>query len=117
MQFFEWGPSRLRPPFIYKGCHISEKWAPPRKEKAPAIAGAKAARPVIANIGVHGQKLDIHLERLWNIAITSRLVDITERRKLYFVIKTPARPSEGQPYEPGNTIEAGAPAYWARRCG
>ncbi|MES2496419.1 MAG: zinc-dependent alcohol dehydrogenase family protein [Pseudomonadota bacterium] len=32
---------------------------------------------VIANIGVHGVKADIHLERLWsrNIAITTRLVD------------------------------------------
>jgi alcohol dehydrogenase len=32
---------------------------------------------VIANIGVHGQKVDLHLERLWdrNITITTRLVD------------------------------------------
>jgi alcohol dehydrogenase len=32
---------------------------------------------VIANVGVHGVKADIHLERLWsqNIAITTRLVD------------------------------------------
>jgi alcohol dehydrogenase len=32
---------------------------------------------VIANIGVHGQKVDLHLESLWsqNIAITTRLVD------------------------------------------
>ena len=32
---------------------------------------------VIANIGVHGSKADLHLERLWsqNIAITTRLVD------------------------------------------
>ena len=31
----------------------------------------------IANIGVHGSKVDLHLERLWsqNIAITTRLVD------------------------------------------
>jgi alcohol dehydrogenase len=31
----------------------------------------------IANIGVHGMKVDLHLERLWsqNIAITTRLVD------------------------------------------
>ena len=31
----------------------------------------------IANVGVHGQKVDLHLERLWsqNIAITTRLVD------------------------------------------
>lgn len=32
---------------------------------------------VIANVGVHGAKADLHLERLWaqNIAITTRLVD------------------------------------------
>lgn len=32
---------------------------------------------IIANIGVHGQKVDLHLERLWsqNISITTRLVD------------------------------------------
>lgn len=31
----------------------------------------------VANIGVHGKKVDLHLERLWsqNIAITTRLVD------------------------------------------
>jgi alcohol dehydrogenase len=32
---------------------------------------------VIANVGVHGQKVELHLERLWsqNITITTRLVD------------------------------------------
>ncbi|BBD80267.1 zinc-dependent alcohol dehydrogenase family protein [Aerosticca soli] len=32
---------------------------------------------VIANVGVHGAKVDLHLERLWshNISITTRLVD------------------------------------------
>jgi alcohol dehydrogenase len=32
---------------------------------------------VIANIGVHGTKVDLHLERLWsqNVSITTRLVD------------------------------------------
>jgi len=32
---------------------------------------------VIANIGVHGQKVELYLERLWsqNITITTRLVD------------------------------------------
>ena len=32
---------------------------------------------IIANVGVHGQKVELHLERLWsqNIAITTRLVD------------------------------------------
>jgi alcohol dehydrogenase len=32
---------------------------------------------IIANVGVHGAKVDLHLERLWakNITITTRLVD------------------------------------------
>ena len=32
---------------------------------------------IIANIGVHGVKVDLHLEKLWshNISITTRLVD------------------------------------------
>jgi alcohol dehydrogenase len=36
-----------------------------------------AAGGTIANIGVHGRKVDLHLERLWdrNISITTRLVD------------------------------------------
>ena len=36
-----------------------------------------AAGGIIANVGVHGTKADLHLERLWshNITITTRLVD------------------------------------------
>lgn len=36
-----------------------------------------AAGGTIANVGVHGSKVDLHLERLWshNITITTRLVD------------------------------------------
>ena len=36
----------------------------------------------IANIGVHGKKVDLHLERLWdrNITITTRLVDTVTTR-------------------------------------
>jgi alcohol dehydrogenase len=36
-----------------------------------------AAGGTIANIGVHGKKVDLHLERLWdrNVALTTRLVD------------------------------------------
>jgi alcohol dehydrogenase len=36
-----------------------------------------AAGGTIANIGVHGKKVDLHLESLWdrNISITTRLVD------------------------------------------
>lgn len=39
--------------------------------------GIVAPGGVIANIGVHGSKVDLHLESLWdrNIAITTRLVD------------------------------------------
>jgi alcohol dehydrogenase len=39
--------------------------------------GIVAAGGVLANIGVHGSKVDLHLERLWahNISITTRLVD------------------------------------------
>ena len=38
----------------------------------------------IANVGVHGEKADLHLERLWsqNIAITTRLVDTVTTRML-----------------------------------
>jgi alcohol dehydrogenase len=38
----------------------------------------------IANVGVHGQKVDLHLEKLWsrNIAITTRLVDTCTTRML-----------------------------------
>ena len=37
---------------------------------------------IIANIGVHGRKADLHLETLWsaNIAITTRLVDTVSTR-------------------------------------
>ena len=36
-----------------------------------------AAGGTIANVGVHGVKADLHLERLWshNVTITTRLVD------------------------------------------
>jgi alcohol dehydrogenase len=39
--------------------------------------GLVAPGGVIANVGVHGVKADLHLEQLWdrNIAITTRLVD------------------------------------------
>jgi alcohol dehydrogenase len=39
---------------------------------------------IIANIGVHGIKADLHLEKLWdrNIAITTRLVDTVSTPKL-----------------------------------
>jgi alcohol dehydrogenase len=39
----------------------------------------------IANIGVHGRKVDLHLESLWNrnITITTRLVDTVSIQKLF----------------------------------
>lgn len=44
----------------------------------------------IANIGVHGQKVDLHLEKLWsqNIAITTRLVDTVTTRMLLKAVET-----------------------------
>lgn len=45
---------------------------------------------VIANIGVHGAKVDLHLERLWsqNIAITTRLVDTVTTPMLLKVVRS-----------------------------
>lgn len=45
---------------------------------------------VIANIGVHGVKVDLHLERLWsqNISITTRLVDTTSTPMLLKAVQT-----------------------------
>ena len=39
--------------------------------------GIVAAGGTIANIGVHGRPVDLHLEKLWdrNITLTTRLVD------------------------------------------
>jgi alcohol dehydrogenase len=43
----------------------------------------------IANIGVHGKKVDLHLEQLWdrNIAITTRLVDATSTPMLFKTVR------------------------------
>jgi alcohol dehydrogenase len=45
---------------------------------------------IIANIGVHGTKVDLHLERLWdrNITITTRLVDTVSTSMLLNVLRT-----------------------------
>lgn len=45
---------------------------------------------VIANIGVHGLKVDLHLERLWdrNITITTRLVDTSTTPMLLKTIQS-----------------------------
>jgi len=44
---------------------------------------------VIANIGVHGVKVDLHLEKLWdrNISITTRLVDTVSTPMLLKVLR------------------------------
>ncbi len=44
----------------------------------------------IANIGVHGAKVDLHLERLWdrNITITTRLVDTVSTPMLLSLLKS-----------------------------
>ena len=48
-----------------------------------------AAGGTIANIGVHGTKVDLHLENLWyrNITITTRLVDTVSTPMLLKVLK------------------------------
>jgi alcohol dehydrogenase len=45
---------------------------------------------VIANIGVHGAKADLHLERLWNrnVTITTRLVDTVSTPMLLNVVRS-----------------------------
>jgi alcohol dehydrogenase len=52
---------------------------------------------IIANIGVHGAKVELHLERLWsqNISITTRLVDTTTPRQSMVGFSQPRRPSSG----------------------
>ena len=45
---------------------------------------------VIANIGVHGTKVDLHLQNLWdrNITITTRLVDTVSTPMLLDVLRS-----------------------------
>lgn len=45
---------------------------------------------IIANIGVHGSKVDLHLERLWsqNISITTRLVDTVTTPMLLKIVQS-----------------------------
>jgi alcohol dehydrogenase len=49
-----------------------------------------ASGGTIANIGVHGQKVALHLERLWdrNITITTRLVDTVSTPMLLNILRT-----------------------------
>jgi alcohol dehydrogenase len=45
---------------------------------------------IIANIGVHGLKVDLHLERLWdrNVTITTRLVDTSSTPVLIKIVQS-----------------------------
>ena len=47
---------------------------------------------IIANIGVHGLKVDLHLETLWdrNITITTRLVDTVSTPMLFETVQSKA---------------------------
>ena len=49
-----------------------------------------AAGGTIANIGVHGKKVDLHLESLWdrNITITTRLVDTASTPMLLNILRS-----------------------------
>jgi alcohol dehydrogenase len=49
-----------------------------------------AAGGTIANIGVHGKKVDLHLETLWdrNISITTRLVDAATTSLLLKIVQS-----------------------------
>ncbi|MGI9070816.1 MAG: zinc-dependent alcohol dehydrogenase family protein [Bryobacteraceae bacterium] len=49
-----------------------------------------AAGGTIANIGVHGKKVDLHLENLWdhNISITTRLVDAATTSLLLKIVQS-----------------------------
>jgi alcohol dehydrogenase len=49
----------------------------------------EAVGGIIANVGVHGTKVDLHLERLWsrNITITTRLVDTVTLPTLFQTVQ------------------------------
>ena len=56
----------------------------------------------IANIGVHGVKVDLHLERLWshNITITTRLVDTVTTPMLLKTVQSRQDRSEAADHAP-----------------
>ena len=63
----------------------NEEYSSPVMVDAKGIKQALVAPGgTIANVGVHGKKVDLHLERLWsqNISITTRLVDTATTRIL-----------------------------------
>ena len=66
----------------------SRRWAfPATFELCEAIV---APGGVIANIGVHGVPVALHLERLWNrnMTITTRLVDTVSTQTLLDILKS-----------------------------
>lgn len=52
--------------------------------------GLVAPGGVIANVGVHGKKVDLHLDRLWshNVSITTRLVDTSTTPMLLKTVRS-----------------------------
>jgi alcohol dehydrogenase len=68
-------------------CVIEAVGVPASFELCEAIV---APGGIIANIGVHGVKADLHLEKLWdrNIAITTRLVDTVSTPMLLKTVRS-----------------------------
>jgi len=68
-------------------CVIEAVGVPASFETCQALV---AAGGVIANVGVHGVKVDLHLENLWdrNISITTRLVDTVSTPLLMKTVKS-----------------------------
>jgi alcohol dehydrogenase len=68
-------------------CAIEAVGVPASFELCQAII---APGGVIANVGVHGVKADLHLEQLWdrNIAITTRLVDTVSTPMLLKTVRS-----------------------------
>jgi alcohol dehydrogenase len=54
-----------------RGIHVG------RPQRTTAANAGRRGGGVVANIGVHGKPVELHLERLWsqNVAITTRPVD------------------------------------------
>ncbi|MBU9446119.1 alcohol dehydrogenase, partial [Burkholderia multivorans] len=67
-------------------CAIEAVGIPATFEMCTALV---APGGVVANVGVHGVKADLHLETLWdrNIAITTRLVDTVSTPMLLKIVR------------------------------
>ena len=66
----------------------SRRWA--FRRPSSCAKRSIAAGGTIANIGVHGTKVDLHLEKLWdrNITITTRLVDTASTPMLLNILRS-----------------------------